>query len=31
LMGLLKMDKMFAPLHSDPRYKALLKKLNFEN
>jgi len=30
LMGLLKMDKMFAPLHSDPRYKALLKKLNFE-
>jgi adenylate cyclase len=30
-LGLLKMDKMFTPLHSDPRYKTLLKKLNFEN
>ena len=30
LMGLLKMDKIFTPLRTDPRYIALMKKLNFE-
>ena len=30
-LGLLKMDKMFTPLHPNPRYQSLLKKLNFKN
>jgi hypothetical protein len=29
-LGFLKMDKTFDSLHSEPRYIALLKKLNFE-
>jgi hypothetical protein len=30
MLGLLKMDKVFDPLRKDPRFIALLKKLNFE-
>ena len=29
-MGWLKMDRIFVSLHSEPRYIALMKKLNFE-
>ena len=29
-LALLKMDKMFDPLHLEPRFIVLLKKLNFE-
>ena len=31
LLGLVKMDRIFDPLRKDPRFIALLKKLNFEN
>jgi adenylate cyclase len=30
MLGLLKMDRIFDPLHSEPRYIALMKKLNFD-
>ena len=29
-MGWLKMDRIFDPLRSEPRFIALMKKLNFE-